>query len=863
MMLLAAMAMSKRITAQEAYAVYTSANNGTLTFYYDQAKNYRAGAVYSLNTSGKPGWYEDERQFEKVVFDATFADARPTSTYYWFGDQENLKTIVGIKFLNTSEVTNMQSMFWRCGSLTSVDVSGFDTHKVTTMECMFSYCESLTSLDVSHWDTSNVLQMRWMFARCKSLTSLDVSNWDTSKVRRMNVMFLGCNSLASLDVSHWNTGNVTDMGDMFYECHSLTSIDVSHWDTHNVTYMIRMFYGCKKLTNLDLSGFDTSNVNNMEGMFTLCENLTSLDVNGWNTDKVTSMIDTFEDCSSLTTLDLSSWNTGNVENMRYMFAGCSLLSSICVGTGWSTEKVTESISMFNACERLVGEKGTSYNANHTNASYAHIDGGSSNPGYLSVRKYNLWVCDARVTWLNHESLPVTHGTASYNPKTKTLTLNNASISVEGQSSYAISNGDPWENHVVGIDDLTIEVIGTCRLYSQSIALLVNGNTTITGTGHLIVDGKEEGIWIGPYNLTCQARRISVTGLKDAVLGSGFACLVMDGSFLDCSTTTPATFYPLKDLFRLILTNGHFADPGGAWKYADPTHFYYDENRQHTIFGSEDYHGSVLIEPNSEPFKYRLWVGETRVTSTNKNNIGGLESGTASFDPTTHTLTLNDAEIRIEGYDNGISNGLDDMEGIPDFKIVCNGTNCIETIDGYGLALYGNTTITGSRLNILTWDKGIYLEDFKELTLQDADIYTEAPYPIYCGYNTFVYVRHSRLEADPGRSQNSPVVGAREFDLVDCYYVDPDYGIDPDRLYYNEQKWVMYYDGSPYDGPLLIIPTGSDFLPTSIDAARLNDKGQMINDKVRDGWYTLDGRKLDNVPTAKGVYIKDGRKIVIK
>ena len=31
----------------------------------------------------------------------------------------------------------------------------------------------------------------------------------------------------------------------------------------------------------------------------------------------------------------------------------------------------------------------------------------------------------------------------------------------------------------------------------------------------------------------------------------------------------------------------------------------------------------------------------------------------------------------------------------------------------------------------------------------------------------------------------------------------------------------------------------------------------------DAWYTLDGRKLNTKPTAKGVYIRNGRKIVIK
>ena len=29
------------------------------------------------------------------------------------------------------------------------------------------------------------------------------------------------------------------------------------------------------------------------------------------------------------------------------------------------------------------------------------------------------------------------------------------------------------------------------------------------------------------------------------------------------------------------------------------------------------------------------------------------------------------------------------------------------------------------------------------------------------------------------------------------------------------------------------------------------------------WYTLDGRKLDKMPTKKGVYIKNGKKVIIK
>ena len=32
---------------------------------------------------------------------------------------------------------------------------------------------------------------------------------------------------------------------------------------------------------------------------------------------------------------------------------------------------------------------------------------------------------------------------------------------------------------------------------------------------------------------------------------------------------------------------------------------------------------------------------------------------------------------------------------------------------------------------------------------------------------------------------------------------------------------------------------------------------------RAAWYSLDGRKLDGKPTVKGVYIYEGRKVVVK
>ena len=191
--------------------------------------------------------------------------------------------------LDTSNVTNMNKMFYGARSLTNLDVSNWDTGKVTDMNYMFQNASGLTSLDVSNWDTGNVTNMSSMFYDASGLTSLDVSNWDIRNVTNMEYMFNGARGLTDLDVSNWKTGNVTTMGGMFKSASSLTSLDVSNWDTGKVTNMSAMFSGASSLTSLDVSNWDTGNVTYMSAMFYDASGLTSLDVSNWDTSKVTDM----------------------------------------------------------------------------------------------------------------------------------------------------------------------------------------------------------------------------------------------------------------------------------------------------------------------------------------------------------------------------------------------------------------------------------------------------------------------------------------------------------------------------------------------------------------------------------------------
>ena len=196
--------------------------------------------------------------------------------------------------------------------------------------------------------------------------------------------FSNCTKLTTITgIENLKTDNVTSMGSMFYGCSKLTNLDVSGFNTANVTSMSAMFLNCNSLTSLDVSNFNTANVGNMERLFYTCKNLTDIDLSNFNTSEVIDMSSMFVGCSSLTSIDISNFNTTKVTRMDGMFGACTGLSAIYVGNGWSTASVTNGTEMFAGCTSLVGGAGTTYDANHVDYTYAHIDGGENNPGYFT------------------------------------------------------------------------------------------------------------------------------------------------------------------------------------------------------------------------------------------------------------------------------------------------------------------------------------------------------------------------------------------------------------------------------------------------------------------------------------------------
>ena len=382
--------------AQEAYACYTEENT-TLTFYCDNNRSSREGTTYDLNTgTNYPGWVSDDTKAKvtEVVFDPSFVNARPTSTYMWFRLMQKLQTITDIDYLNTSEVTTMEEMFFGCTCLTSLDLSSFNTSKVTNMDAMFMWNRALGTIYVgSGWSTDAVTKSENMFFECLSLVGSKGTTYYYKQVDK---------PYAHVDGGTDNPGYLTRGSEAYavYKNGTLTFYYDNQCDSHTGTYGLKTeavapdWYTDKTNANVTKVVFDPSFANARPkityGWFSGMENLQTITNIGFlNTRVVTSMASMFASCKSLTTLDLSKFNTAMVTDTRGMFSNCINVQTIYVGDDWTTENVTDTYSllMFNKCNSLVGGQNTTWKeTNPSDKTYAHIDGGRSDPGYFTYKK---------------------------------------------------------------------------------------------------------------------------------------------------------------------------------------------------------------------------------------------------------------------------------------------------------------------------------------------------------------------------------------------------------------------------------------------------------------------------------------------
>lgn len=250
------------------------AATGTLTFQCSSAKT-DADTDYFLNEgSAKPGWYETKSaDIKTVVFKRNFRDARPTTCSLWFGFCTNLTSIEGLENLNTSDVTSMDYMFYKCEQLRALDLSGFNTEKVENMRDMFGNCKKLETLNLSSFKTNNLTDMSEMFLECNKIAQLDLSGFNTSRVKALDQVFKKCYALEALDLSSFDTKLVTVMSSLFEYCQNLKTIYVSdRFSTFKVNNSTNMFRSCNNLKGAtafaDIQEREMARANYTDGYFT-------------------------------------------------------------------------------------------------------------------------------------------------------------------------------------------------------------------------------------------------------------------------------------------------------------------------------------------------------------------------------------------------------------------------------------------------------------------------------------------------------------------------------------------------------------------------------------------------------------------
>ena len=579
---------------------YVVVDGYMMTFFYDQNRSRRSGMVYSLNKTNMvvPDWTQgDTDKITNVVFDSSFANARPVFGTGWFKGMNNLKSFSGLEYLNTSEMVDMTGMFDGCSSLTALNLSNFDTRKVESMQWMFRGCTALTKIIVGEdWTTEGLVSYNGgepafqMFTNCTSLvggigTAYDAQHVNGEYARVDRDIQPGYLSYRGYAIYYDGTLTFYYDGKYHKREGKVYNFDYTSnspgWSTYreSTEHVVfdPSFADCRPTKTSYWFYFMTS-LKDIEGMEYL------------NTSRVEYMSYMFYNYP-LTTLDISYFDTDKVKRTDGMFQACYYLKTITVGNNWSMASVTYSADMFKGSTKLVGGKGTTYNSSHVDAAYAHVDGGpSTNPGYLTEAKkdsYQVNIAGKAITAANYKLITpsngftgVKGGKVTFDPETRTLTLTDATLDYTG---VVINNQGDALNIVLEGDNII--TAGNYGIWSVSdLNISGSGSATMTaGKGCVYVynsNGTEVTLTIsdcsvnasGKYgihgygnneNLIIDNATIHATGTSTSI--GYFATLQLKG----CAITQPegATFdnKHLRDAGGNIVTTEVIIEPVGLLK----------------------------------------------------------------------------------------------------------------------------------------------------------------------------------------------------------------------------------------------------------------------------------------------------------
>ena len=322
---------------------------------------------------------------------------------------------------NISSVSNMQEIFKNCTNLKSIYVlDKFDVTNVTSDTDMFDNCAVLEGGCGTKY--SDVISTDPSHAKDKTYACIDYGpastemgyltykvyqfdeNWyqDTTfpstGIREITILRNGENPPTDYS-SMWNIPNSRGLigyrkGDNAY-IYAPNNMDIyTAANASNLfgTNPYPKFSSVEKINNFEY--VNTSMTNDMSHMFDSCFNLKSVNLLYMNTSRVTDMSYMFNYVQKIDKLSLNSFDTANVTNMSNMFANCEALTTIYVTAKFATASVVFDSDMFSACDKLVGENGT------TRAKIAEID-----PSHVDDMTYACIDTDTSLGYFTYKDAP--------------------------------------------------------------------------------------------------------------------------------------------------------------------------------------------------------------------------------------------------------------------------------------------------------------------------------------------------------------------------------------------------------------------------------------------------------------------------
>ena len=397
--------------------------------------------------------------------------------------------------------------------------------------------------------------------------------------------------------------------------------------------------------------------------------------------------------------------------------------------------------------------------------------------------YGLKVAGVDVTSDNCADLSVidgVKGTVSYDPATKTLTLQDATI--DKADEFTIEN--------ISVDGLKVNIVGTNNLSTTKFSSIsVEKTTTFQGTGTLKVKGKSYGICFGNNNLD-----IIIRDCKMYIEGEWG----IDGFFVNTNLTIINANIEINSLKEAItridnlsLLRCAITEPAGA---------IFDASQRCLVVGGA-YVSKLVIAPEKPVFK----VAGVEVTDANSGNlttIAGVE-GKASYDPETQTLTLDNATITTNAV-AGIAN-----EGATGLQVKLVGNNTITSASAAGMVIGRQTRIVGDgKLKVTSTGTSAILMQGAPLSIEDCSVVAEGKYGIYADKGDVKEVLTVRTASVEAQGASGSIAGLSNLLLVRCIINQPqdaaydkalkgvakDGGLVTDRVVIDIEKYGLLIGG---------------------------------------------------------------------